>query len=208
MALTSYTELKTTLGRWLARSDLATNSIDADLIALAEAKFRRDPRLQYVVSRALAVSSETTALPSDFKAIVSLYGDSDAIRGPIEIVPPEKFAEAKAQYGDTGTPCVGMTLEGLLYLAPAPQQSYDLTLVYEAVLDSLSGSVASNWLLASHPDVYLYGALVEAAPYLQEDERVQVWKGLLDTAIEEVALAASRARYGGRMTIRPRQAIG
>ena len=33
-------------------------------------------------------------------------------------------------------------------------------------------------MLTHHPDVYLYGALVEAEPYLQNDKRIHViWSG-------------------------------
>jgi len=47
----------------------------------------------------------------------------------------------------------------------------------------LSDSNSSNWILAGYPDVYLYGALTEAAPYLIDDERVGVWKSLYTEAI-------------------------
>lgn len=48
---------------------------------------------------------------------------------------------------------------------------------------ALSGNNPSNWILSSHPDVYLYGALVEASPYLSDDARVAVWGQLYATAV-------------------------
>jgi len=47
----------------------------------------------------------------------------------------------------------------------------------------LSASNANNWILTSYPDVYLYGALLEASPYLVEDERVNVWAQLYAAAV-------------------------
>tara|TARA_R100000329_G_scaffold122958_1_gene101526 strand:- start:5022 stop:6254 length:1233 start_codon:yes stop_codon:yes gene_type:complete len=47
----------------------------------------------------------------------------------------------------------------------------------------LSSSNANNWILTSYPDVYLYGALLEASPYLVEDERVSVWAQLYAAAV-------------------------
>ena len=47
----------------------------------------------------------------------------------------------------------------------------------------LSSSNANNWILTGYPDVYLYGALMEASPYLSEDGRVQVWAQLYAAAV-------------------------
>ena len=47
----------------------------------------------------------------------------------------------------------------------------------------LSSSNANNWILTSYPDVYLYGALLEASPYLVEDQRVDIWAQLYAAAV-------------------------
>jgi hypothetical protein len=206
MAINSFSSLRTAISSWLARSDLDTQVYN--FIILAEAKFNRDPRLQTIVQRALTVSSATVTLPTDFKALVSLYGDSTALRGPIEIVPPEKLAEIKAQYGATGKPIAAAKIGSALHFAPAPDGVYSLTLAYEGGVPALTEAATTNWLLAAHPDVYLYGALVESAPYLKDDERIATWGALLEKATEEVAVAKERERYGGRMVIRPRQTLG
>jgi hypothetical protein len=65
--------------------------------------------------------------------------------------------------------------------------------------------VASNWLLEIAPDAYLYGSLVQSAPYLKDDGRVQVWGGLYAGAVAAVNRDNERARFGGsglRMRIR------
>jgi len=54
-----------------------------------------------------------------------------------------------------------------------------------AVLVPLS-TTDPNWLLTTHPDIYLYGALVEGAPHLRDDERVVMWESLLQQRIEEM----------------------
>lgn len=205
MALSSYSTLQTAISTWLARSDLS--SVVADFITLAEAKFKREPRLQYVAQRSLTVSGDTT-LPTDFKSLIALYGDTDTLRGPIELVPPEKLAEAKMMYGTSGAPFAVAVMGNTLTFAPSPDATYTLTMLYEGQITALSATETSNWLLLNHPDVYLYGALVEAEPYLKNDPRIATWKGLLEEAIEGVYSASQRKRYGGRMVIRPRRAIG
>ena len=52
MALTTYTELKTSLADWLYRSDLA--SVIPDFISLAESQVERQLRTRQMIVRATA----------------------------------------------------------------------------------------------------------------------------------------------------------
>lgn len=54
-----------------------------------------------------------------------------------------------------------------------------------AVIPSLFAT-DPNWLITAHPDVYLYGALVESAPYLKDDARIATWAGRLELALEGI----------------------
>jgi hypothetical protein len=72
-------------------------------------------------------------------------------------------------------------------------------------LSKLSSSVATNWLLTSSPDIYLYGALLQAAPYLQDDARISVWSALYLAGIEQLQVADDRSTTsGGSLTARAR----
>lgn len=51
-----------------------------------------------------------------------------------------------------------------------------------SVLPSLM-TTDPNWLLTAHPDIYLYGTLVELAPYLKDDARVPVWEQRYQDAV-------------------------
>lgn len=51
---------------------------------------------------------------------------------------------------------------------------------------SLSDSNTTNWLLTAHPDAYLYGALLEAAPYLLDDSRLAMWATALEKVLGEI----------------------
>ena len=41
-----------------------------------------------------------------------------------------------------------------------------------------------NWLTEYAPDVLLYASLLEALPFLKNDERVQMWQGMYDRAAQ------------------------
>jgi hypothetical protein len=61
---------------------------------------------------------------------------------------------------------------------------------------NLSGSVSSNWLLTAHPDVYLYGSLLEAAPYLPEDARIPIWESAYEQRVAQVRLPDANSNFG------------
>jgi hypothetical protein len=69
---------------------------------------------------------------------------------------------------------------------------------YFKTIPSLSDAVPSNWLLEDHPDVYLYGTLVEASLYLMDDERLPGWSQALEEAVQEIKEADKVARYPSR----------
>ncbi len=38
----------------------------------------------------------------------------------------------------------------------------------------------TNWLTENAPEVLLYGTLLEATPFLKNDERIPVWQNMYD----------------------------
>lgn len=45
----------------------------------------------------------------------------------------------------------------------------------------------TNWLLTNYPDVYLFGALVESAPFVRDDDRLPIWEAELQRRLDELA---------------------
>ena len=94
---------------------------------------------------------------------------------------------------------------GQFRLAPTPDTNYATELTYYSKLSKLSSSVATNFILDSSPDAYLYGSLLQAAPYLQDDARIPVWAGLYERALTDLQAADDRASTsGGRLLTRAR----
>jgi hypothetical protein len=60
-------------------------------------------------------------------------------------------------------------------------------------------------LLTKSPDLYLYSTLLEAAPYLKDDERLQVWAAARQQVMDAMALESERAmRPSTQMVARKR----
>jgi hypothetical protein len=59
-------------------------------------------------------------------------------------------------------------------------------MVYRKYIPALTVSNTTNWLLTLAPDLYLYSAMMEAAPYVHEDERINVWATGVGNAISQL----------------------
>ena len=73
----------------------------------------------------------------------------------------------------------------------------NLKITVAGYLPALSNSNPTNALLRDAPDLYLFGALAESAPYLQHDERVPVWEARLSAGVKALRVSTERRLYGG-----------
>lgn len=196
MAISTYTELKSAVADWLNRDDLA--AVVPTFIALAETSMERALRTRKMLVRANAtIDTQYSAVPSDFLEIRSMKITSSSPIQPMYAQTMEAMDDLDAKNPGTGKPVYFCVVGNQIRVHPAPSGNYTAELAYYSTINKLSASVASNWILASHPDAYLYGALLQAAPYLKDDERAGVWTGLYVAAIEAIKTADERAASSG-----------
>lgn len=196
MAISTYTELKSAVADWLNRDDLA--AVVPTFIALAETSMERALRTRKMLVRANAtIDTQYSAVPSDFLEIRSMKITSSSPIQPMYAQTIEAMDDLDAKNPGTGKPVYFCVVGNQIRVHPAPSGNYTAELAYYSTINKLSASVASNWILASHPDAYLYGALLQAAPYLKDDERAGVWSGLYVAAIEAIKTADERAASSG-----------
>jgi hypothetical protein len=202
MALTTYAELKTSIGDWLNRSDLT--SVIPDFISLAEAQIERTLRARQMIVRANAsFDAQYGAVPADFLEAKSLKLTSTNPQTPLSFLSIDALDAEMTKYTGSGKPKFFGIVGGQLRIVPTPDATYTTELTYYAKLAKLSNSNTSNWLLASSPDIYLYGALLQAAPYLQDDARIQTWATLYERALNDLQTADDRgASSGGALLTR------
>lgn len=194
MSITTYAELQSSIADWLLRDDLT--SVIPTFISLAEAKFNRRIRDYRMVKRATAqVDTAYFAIPSDWQENIRFQLNTSPIT-TLEYVTPDQAAEEKRLYNSSGRPAFFTMIGDQFQIVPAPDSTYDAELTYYAKIPALSGSNTSNWLLTKAPDIYLYGALMEAAPYLDDDARIQVWGGLLEQSMNALQIESDRAKTG------------
>ncbi len=157
-----------------------------------------------------SVSSEVTSLPADVFALYSVAHDGPNVFGPLSLTDLGGLTKYKALHSiTTGVP-VAYAIRGdaagtvFLLVAPEPDQTYALQCQYWAKLTNLSVANPSNRWLDEHPDIYLYAALVESAPFLKDDERIQTWAGMLEQRLVDLDMATQELLFSGEMVDEPR----
>lgn len=188
----TYTGLQASVADFLNRADI-TAAIP-DFIALAEAQINRRLRVRRMMVTATAtVSTPGPAVPTDFLEAISLTLSTGQLLDSVSI---GAMAEAN-QYATGPVPSRYAVSGGNFVFGPAPTAALTAVLVYYAKLPPLAAN-ATNWLLADHPDIYLYGALTQSGPYLKDDPRLDVWGGLFQAGMNDLVMADAN-NYGARL---------
>jgi hypothetical protein len=174
----------------------------------------RDDRARFPVDLSpLSVASEEEAAPADLVAPDSISHDGPSYFGELDFVSLPDLTQVKARHGNTGVPqAYAMRSDGsgnlFFVFAPEPNATFELQASYFAGVtdgNALSTSNLTNRMLLLHPDIYLYAALAESAPYLREDERGQVWEGMLLQRLEDLRTLTQNQMFGGTPTNGPRR---
>lgn len=193
MALDTYANLQASIASWLNREDLAAQI--PDFIALAEAKFDRELRVNAMVGREVTTaSSDYVELPSDWLQTISAAITSPAnTYSALRYISPEEYNDLRND-GLTGTSRMYTIINNNMLLLPAPEASVTIEIIYYKKIPALSASVATNWLLQRSQDLYLYASLIQAEAFLQNDERIPLWAGAVERIIADMKMESERDR--------------
>lgn len=195
MAVTSsYTTLLANVADYLARSDLSSQI--PVFVQNFEERFLRDPEnwgswMESALS--VVISSNVAAVPATYLGLRIAYIGSGP---PLKRVSLEQlYARYPRGGGSSGNAAfiarngtnfefgpvsVSGTLVGTFYAKPTVLRSY-----------STGGADAiAHFLIVNAPDLLLYGSLLEAMPFIKDDERVALWVAAKNDAVEKY-----RARF-------------
>ena len=197
MAISTYSELQTAAANWLDRSDLSDRI--PEFIALAEARFNRILRIRDMetVSTAISTAAGTReySLPTGFVQMKEFHLTTDPLT-PLAYITPEMMTRIWAGSGQ-GKPEVFTIIADNVRLGPSPDAVYTTSMLYYKTFTALSDSATTNDMLTNNPDVYLYGTLLEAEPFIMNDERVQLWATAFKQAIDDIQFQDNKDRHSG-----------
>jgi hypothetical protein len=203
--ITNYATLQSAIADYLNRADL-TAQIQT-FIQFCEADLNTRLRSREMIVNATATSDgQFVALPPDWLEAINMMivGGQSPLR---YITPDEADTIIKAQTY-TSTRFYSMTT-GVIELVPPAVDDITIDMVYYGKIPALSDANTTNWLLTKAPDVYLYGALTHAAPFLMDDQRMAVFSQIYLARVQSLQDESQKALHSGSPLIsRPRGVYG
>lgn len=191
---TTFTTLQEDVRRYLERGDTLASDPTVyvqlpRLINLAERRCARELKIQgflNVVTDTFIIGQSVYAKPDRWRETVSINFGSGAaknVRKPI-------FTRAY-EYLRSFWPNESLTAEPMYYadynysnwlVMPPPDAAYPFEVLYYELPVLLDDDNQSNWLTEYAPELLLYATLLEATPFLKNDERIPTWQGMYDRA--------------------------
>ena len=195
MAITSYSTLKTAIESWTHRSDL--DSVVDDFIDITESRLNRLLRVSQMEVRATATAStEYLAMPTDLLAIRNIQLNTNPVTMLTFLTPAEMDRLAENNSDLQYYSIVGDEIQ----LNATSDSSIEIA--YYAKISALSDSNTSNWLLAAHPEAYLYGCLAEAFKYGMDEEQATKYHNLFNEVIQQIRTLDTNRKYSQNLTVR------
>jgi hypothetical protein len=194
-AITSWTTLKTAVADWMAKTNLT--GVVPDFIQFGEARIYRDLRIRCMETALDSdIASGVVAVPTGYIELKHAYVNSS----PVQTLQRKDAEWIYHNYPDrsgSGSPkFIAREAENFIF-GPYPASTYNVKGVYYKKLDALSASNETNWFITNAPDLLLFAALCEAAPYMNHDERIVTWEKKYDQVRARVQADNDNEEYSG-----------
>lgn len=206
MALSTYAQLIESVSAWLDGSDLGGR--EADLIALCEEELnarlasalQQGAFIRPMAERStLTIDAEYVDLPdANMVSPISIEISGLSIPWEVRFTSAQRLVALKADEdgerhrveaaAGVAVPSFYTLIGGQMRFYPTPEQSFPAVLTRFSRVPALSNEVASNWVLASHRNAYLYGALAQAEFFGWNDARMANIATLFAQAVDGIVV--------------------
>lgn len=212
MALATYQNLLDSLQAFINRDDAETVAQLPTFVSLAEAQIRRKQEWfteYYSLSTEGAGQPLTVSgsfeFPVYMRELIAAWNATAQFKNALTVVGPESWRDLAVTNNDAAgipsvlvvSPMMGtfLTSMGLkAQLWPVPADTWAIDFEYIRDLPALSGTVVTQ-LFLRHPDLYLYGALIESAAFLQHDDRLPMWTARFNSVVDDINRERERAKF-------------
>lgn len=192
-ATMTFTTLQSDLRNYLERGG-ATDPIVYEqiprLITLAERRIARELKIQgfqVVVNTTMQANLAVYPKPDRWRDTISVnigVGVNNNTHTPIFARAYEYIRNYWPNETQTAQPQFYADYDYKHWLfAPTPDAAYPMEILYYELPPLLDETNQTNWLSEFAPNVLLYGSLVEATPFIKDDQRVQLWQSYYDRAL-------------------------
>jgi len=188
----TYDSLSADVLSYLERSDEATIQKIPTFIMLAESKISNEIKILgqiQVVTSNMEVGNGIINKPARWRETVSMNITVAGVRRPVL---NRRYEYLRTYWPDASQTDVPKFYSDYDYnhwfVAPTPNDDYAFEVLYYERLQPLSSANQTNWLTINAPQLMLYGTLLEAMPFLKNDERVPLWQAMYDRALQTLKI--------------------
>jgi hypothetical protein len=188
----TFTTLQQDVRRYLERgATLAEDAVVYEqiprLINLAERRIARELKIQgfiNVVTDTLTPGQSVYQKPDRWRDTVSINIGTGEDNNTRKMLFTRSYEYARTYWpneAETGEPVFYSDYNYTNWLIlPPPDAAYPFEVLYYELPILLDDANQTNWLTEYAPQVLLYAALLEATPFLKNDERIPVWQQMYD----------------------------
>jgi hypothetical protein len=193
---TTFTTLKEDIRRYLERGfTLASDQIVYEqiprLINLAERRIARELKVEGLINVLTGTMQPGLAVypkPDRWRSTVSFnFGTGDQNSEYNQLF-PRSYEYVRSYWPNRSETDVPLFYAEYDYnnwiVAPTPDQAYPFEVLVYQLLPLLDETNQTNWLTDYAPQVLLYASLLEATPFLKNDERIPVWQQMYDRSAQ------------------------
>ena len=200
----TYDSLVENIQSYLERSDTATIEKIPLFIMLAEQTIAA--QIKFLGNMTVQTSTMTAGQniidkPARWHKTVSMNITVAGRRRPVLIRKYEYMREYWPDPASTDVPKFYCDYDYTHWMvAPTPDAAYNFEVLYYERLQPLDSSNQTNWFTIYAPQALLYGTLLQAMPFLKNDDRVALWQGLYQQAMD-VLVAEDKLRVADRQAV-------
>lgn len=193
---TTFTTLQQDIRRYLERGfTLASDQIVYEqiprLINLAERRIARELKVQgliNVITSTMVPGLAVYPKPDRWRTTVSFnFGTGDQGNEYNQLF-PRSYEYIRSYWPDRTQTEAPQFYADYDYnnwiVAPTPDAAYPFEVLVYQLLPLLDDASQTNWLTEYAPQVLLYASLLEATPFLKNDERIQIWQQMYDRSAQ------------------------
>lgn len=203
-AVMTYDSLVSDISSYLERTDQATLEKIPTFIMLAEQVIAAEIKFLgnlTPMTSTLVANQAVIDKPARWHKTVSMNVTVNGVRQPVFLRKYEYLREYWPDPTDTGAPRYYADYDYTHWLiAPTPDVAYNFEVLYYERIQPLDSSNQTNWFTIYAPQALLYGSLLQAMPFLKNDERIPMWQAQYDK-IMQVLKAEDIQRMGDRQAV-------
>jgi hypothetical protein len=200
-AVMTYDSLVENIQSYLERTDAATLEKIPLFVMLAEQIIASQIKFlgnMTVNQSTMVIGSPIIDKPARWHKTISFNILKNGERQPVFLRKYEYLREYAPDATATGAPVYYGDYDYTHWLvAPTPDDDYAFEVLYYERIQPLDSSNQTNWFTTYAPQALLYGSLLQAMPFLKNDERMVMWQQNYDLIIQTLK-AEDVQRIGDR----------